>query len=457
MERPYVLVVDDDFELLESATDLLSMKYNVATASTIERAKRLIARTSFEVVIVDLNFEGQDDDGIALLDHIFAASPDSEVIVLSGDKVTSRIVAAMKRNLAEFVPKEGDYESALNLAILKALEKRRIRVAQTSKVEFLTDSPKMRDLLQVTKKIAMAPGQFSILIQGETGTGKEVLAKYFAALTHKKIVAANMASISRETAESELFGHMKGSFTGAHANRIGLIEQATRGLFFLDELGECSLSVQAKLLRVVQEREVVPVGANVPRKVDVRFISATHRNLNAMVESGEFREDLLQRLNAFVLRIPPLRERPEDIVLYATRFIAELDYGRKLSLEASAMAALLDYDWPGNVRQLRNIIERVSLLSPSADIDGRAVKAALGVVQSEQAAPVIAEPLRDRVLAALEEESGNRAKASARLGVHPTTLRRWLKKHGISGVHKAVPGRRAWSGRPTNSESEEVS
>lgn len=453
-----VLIVDDDRELLESAELLLCRDYSVGVASSVEKAKAMLLHNEFDLVVADLNFEGQEEDGIALLDFVSEKAPGVEMVVLSGDQVTARVVDAMRRSLVDFIPKTGEYGAALKLAVARGLERKRQREQKFRDAAFATNSPKMLALLRTVQKIAGSPGHFPILIMGETGTGKEVLAKFIAKLLGKSLVAANMASIPREMAESELFGHARGAFTGAVANKPGLIEQAHRGLFFLDELGECSLAIQAKLLRVIQEREIQSLGTVRPKKIDVRFLAATNRNLDAMVEESGFRLDLLQRINTFRLEIPALRERPEDIVLYTNQFLAEFAGDRPYAVSACAIEALLAHPWPGNVRELRNVIERMTLLADRRSIDGDLVSKALhsggGTVKlaRTQAEPELS---RAEILRVLEQENGNRSRAAARLGVHFTTLYRWIKKYGIGGAVASPPGRPTLAKiRPTRNPAE---
>jgi DNA-binding NtrC family response regulator len=434
-----VLIVDDDNDLLESAELLLSKDYRVKVANSVELAKAILLQNTFDVVVVDLCFEGQDEDGISLLNFVRSRVPDVEVVVLSGDHMTSRIVEAMKRSLVDFIPKSGDYSETLKLAVARGLEKKRQKAQRSSDVSFLTSSPKMKSIIATAQKVAEAPGKFSILINGETGTGKEVLAKYLSALMRKPFVGANMASVPRDTAESELFGHMKGSFTGAIANKAGLIEQAHGGIFFLDEIGDCSLQLQAKLLRVLQEREIQPVGGRT-RKVDVRFFAATNRDLETMVGAGTFRLDLLQRINTFRFIIPPLRERPEDVVLYTNQFLTEFTGNNVFTLTSCGIAALLDYSWPGNVRELRNIIERMVLLTDRQTIDGELVYSSLAT-PNQKITKIESEPGRAKILSALENENGNRTRAARRLNVHISTLYRWIAKYGISTAFAGQPGR----------------
>jgi hypothetical protein len=449
-QMPTILIVDDDVELLENAKELLETNFIIRTAFSVKAAKAILRETAIDVAIVDLNFEGQEEDGIVLLDFISHETPDVEVVVLSFDKLTSRVVAAMRRNLVDFITKAGDYEDALKLAINRALENRRARLEKQSQHTFMTKSEKMRDLIRFVYRIANSPHNFSILITGESGTGKEVLVRFIAGILGKHYVAHNMAGVPEAMAESELLGHLRGSFTGAVANKPGLIEQAHNGIFFLDEIGECTLPLQAKLLRVIQEKEVTPVGGVKAKKIDVRFISATNRDLEEMIRDKTFREDLFQRINTVHLRIPALRERPEDIVLYANHFLQHYSHGQPfVSLAPSAMNALMAHSWPGNVRELEHVIERVLIHADSRIIDGELVQMAIerrissGAATENRVKRQASDEAPDRgiILKALEGSCGNRTKAAKALNIHTVTLQRWLKKYGISDVFKPKTGR----------------
>ena len=258
-------------------------------------------------------------------------------------------------------------------------------------------------------------------------------------------ISVNMANIPKQMAESELFGHHKGAFTGAVVNKLGLIDQAHNGIFFLDELGECDLAVQAKLLRVIQEKEIQPLGSVQTKSISVRFFAATNCDLEAMTKQGTFRLDLLQRLNTFPLKIPPLRDRPEDITLYANHFLAEFLGNRPFTVTSCAFEELLAHSWPGNVRELRNIIERLTLLTDTRTIDGKLVKCALSIStvngSGESRENSASNEKRAEILNVLEQENGNRTRAAARMGVHTVTFQRWLKRYGITDVFNPQPGR----------------
>lgn len=446
--KPKILLIDDDLALLDTATLLLRDAYNVLSASSVATAKAIVKNNDIDVTIVDLNFEGQEADGLDFIDWADEQSLDLPVVVLSGDQSTERVVSAMRRKLVDFIPKSRDYERDLKTAIGKGLALKKSRDEARNSFVFRTRSPRVKKLLDMAERIVQSGTDCAVLITGETGTGKEVLAKHFAARVKKRLVAANMAGIPKDTAESELFGHSKGAFTGAHADKAGLITQAHNGIFFLDELGECSLAVQAKLLRVIQEKEIQPVGSSAkPRKIEVQFLAATNQDLPKMVEQGNFRLDLLQRLNTMTLCIPPLRERPEDIELYTSIFLNQFSDG-SFSLKASGIDALLSYSWPGNVRELENVIKKIVILSNKKEINAETVREALGesaennFTDSESLDDISKiQNRRSEVLNALEQSRGNRTKAAELLGVHSTTLLRWMKRLGVASVIQSRPGR----------------
>lgn len=452
-QKELILCVDDDKGILESLEILLSDEFEILTTTNVNDANGYLQSGNISLVVVDLNFEGHENDGLSLIDYIISERPNIPFIVLSGDNETKRVVEAMKRPLIEFVTKDGDHDEILRLAIRKGLMKRRSHEEKNKKsVEFKTKSQSIKSIFRTLDKLLNSNSTASILINGESGTGKEYMAKYIANYLGKRLVAANMASIPRETAESELFGHIKGAFTGATSNKIGLIEQSHNGVFFLDEIGDCSPEIQAKLLRAIQEKEVLPVGATIPKKIETRFIAATHQYLNELVEDGFFRLDLQQRLSTFIFTIPPLRERPEDIEYYATMFLNELSQDEFFSFEPSAISALNEYSWPGNVRELRNTIERAYIYSHRRTIDESIIYKSLNLIGEnkcrDQKQKVEFETLKTSeqkniIMDSLVKFKGNKKKAASDLGIHFSTLHRRIKKLNIENI---IPQGR--NGRP---------
>lgn len=439
-----ILLVDDDVELLRTTELLLKGSYSVRTAASVPAAKQIINQNDFDLVISDLNFEGHEFDGNNLIEWLAKSHPRVPVIVLSGDRDTGRVVLATQHsNKLDFVVKSARFHDELRIAIARAqnLKKR----DATAPNAFLTNSQAIKDYLNLLQKPSFRESSCPVLITGETGTGKEEFAKCIAGLLGKKIVAANMGAIPRETAESELFGHKKGAFTGADRDKTGLITAAHGGIFFLDEIGEAGPDIQVKLLRVLQDKAVQPVGAVTSHKVDVRFISATNRNLRELACEGRFREDLLNRIDTITFCLPPLRERKEDIPLYAHLFLAEAIGSNNYSLNAGAVEALLEYKWPGNVRELRNVIQRMHVLGGSSAFGASEVRTA--VVNMSKNSRIYARIDESKkltyseVLLTLEKSGGNQCKAAELLNVHRTTLNRFCKSHGLSQLFSAKPGR----------------
>lgn len=433
MKRPIILLADDDADILESYKFLLSDDYEVKTASTIQDAKKVILFEKIDVAVIDLNFEGQSEDGITLIDYAQKEKPDVGIIILSSDRNTKRVVEAMRRSLVDFVTKDDESEAKLRLAIKQSLAAKEDSLK--SRFEFKTESLKMRKLLSQVDQALSSNRPSSIMILGESGTGKEHLAKYIASKLRKNIVVANMAAIQKETAESELFGHKKGAFTGAIQDKIGLIEKAHEGIFFLDEIGDCSLDLQAKLLRAIQEKEIMPMGSGTIKKINVHFIAATHRDLNAMVDEKTFRNDLLQRLNVFTFRIPSLRERPEDIEFYSRLYINEFAPHECFNIDPKGLEVLKRYSWRGNVRELRNVIERAVAFSKRRCLDEETATLSLyGEIKNEMCEVEKRPPTRNEIIEAINLEKGNKTKAAKRLGVHLSTIHRWVQDLSLDGI-----------------------
>lgn len=461
---PTILIADDNKELLEAITFQLSADFEIKVASSVQNAKAILRNNVVDVVVSDLCFEGQDEDGLDLIDFVKSSWPGLPVVLISGASFSRRFAEAMRRPLVDSIPKEANYGVTLRSAIEKGLLQKRMLGKPNSAGTFLSDSPLVKNLLLKVERIVASPSDFPILIIGETGVGKEVLAQHISKQLSKRVIAVNMAGVPRETAESELFGHVRGAFTGAVSNKVGLIEQAHGGIFFLDELGECSLALQAKMLRVLQEREIQPVGANNVKKVNVRFLAATNQNLLEMINKGLFRMDLYQRLNTIVLEIPPLRSRPEDIVLFSHQFMKNLFKDERTHLTAEAINELVRYSWPGNVRELKNVIERMVVLSEKDLFSDRDVIEAISQGRSAYLNPQSVgvatvncrtglgtakqDHLRRTVLEALDATGGNRTKAAHLLGVNPATIHRHLKRLGIAGAIPRISDSRLSEAHP---------
>ena len=380
MSKPVILIVDDEEGIRESLSGILEDEgYDILTADSGEEAVRILRETSPDLIFLDIWLTGMD--GIKTLQEIKAMKPDVPVIMISGHGSIELAVKATQTGAYDFLEKPLSLERVL-LVSKRAIEKRTLERENIALKENLTrkwklvgESQKIRELREQMEMAARSNSR--VLIFGESGTGKEVAAR----LLHEKsprdgkpFVEVNCAAIPQELIESELFGHEKGSFTGAFEKKNGKFELADGGTLFLDEIGDMSLQTQAKVLRVIETQEFQRVGGNKNINVDVRIIAATNKDLREEVKKGSFREDLFFRLNVIPLFVPPLRERKEDIPLLVEYFLDSLaaEYGkppRKILPEA--LKYLQSYDWPGNVRELKNVIERLVIMTPSNIIDAK--------------------------------------------------------------------------------------
>ena len=369
MSAGNLLVVDDDQNLIELiALKLKAEGYEVTTASTGQEAVQAAKGAIFDLCIVDLRLA--DQDGISVMRELHSINPGMRVIILTGYGTVESAVQAMQEGAYSYLSKPFNTQELL-LQISRALENRRLN-SEIQRLKGLLEqaydfpnivakSGKMRSVLDIVSRIADT--ESTIYLQGESGTGKELIAKaiYLASSRRDKpFVAVNCAALPEPLLESELFGHEKGSFTGADKSTRGLLSQANNGTFFLDEVGDMPLSIQAKLLRALQDKQFYPVGSERPVAVNVRIIVATNKNLEEEVAKGNFRLDLFYRLHVIPIHLPPLRERKEDIPLLADRFLKQISQQMKKKIKGitpEAMRKLMLYDWPGNVRELENTLE----------------------------------------------------------------------------------------------------
>jgi len=375
-----VLVVDDERNIRRTfSLALESMNHEVSTASSGRDAVDELKRANFDVVFLDLKLS--QESGLDVLEEIVRVSPQSFVVIVTAYASVETAVEAMRRRAFDYLPKPCTPEQIRhvlsNVERTKTLERRvadlesRL-VASGPEVDISTGSAAMRKALDVALKAAQS--EATVLLLGETGTGKSMLAREIHRRSRRPegaFVTVSCPSLSKELLESELFGHVKGAFTGAHHDTMGKVATANGGTLFLDEIGELPLAIQARLLRLLQEREYERVGENVPRHADVRVISATNRDLAKAVVDGSFREDLYYRLNVISLRVPPLRERLADIerlALLHLTFLASHAGKAVRTFSPAALEALHNYSWPGNLRELRNVIERAVILSDHEQI-----------------------------------------------------------------------------------------
>jgi len=376
-----ILIVEDEKAIQLALRGLLRRDgYDVDLADTGEDAVRKLGETAYDLVITDLAL-GRGLSGMDVLRASREARPETAVVMITAHGSEKVAVEAMKQGAEDYLPKPFDNEE-LRVVVRHALERTQLqrenrmlleRVEREYSFENLVGQGRaMRQIFETIQKVAET--DLSVLVRGESGTGKELVAQALhqrSARRARPFVAVNCAAISRELVESELFGHEKGAFTGADARRIGKFEAASGGTIFLDEIGDMAPETQAKVLRVLQERSFEPVGGNRAVTVDVRVVAATHRDLEAEVKAGRFREDLYYRLKVVEVTLPPLRERLEDVPLLAQRFLDQVyeRLGRERKpISAEALARLVTHSWRGNVRELRNAIERAAVLAPGAEI-----------------------------------------------------------------------------------------
>lgn len=424
-----ILVVDDEPGLRAFvATALRRDGHEVTVASTGDEALNLLARSSFALVVTDLRMPGRD--GLAVLDQVRAEHPETEVIVLTAHGTVDVAVDAMKRGAFDFLQKPVSSPGELRAVVTRALERHdlRARVEGARRADGLAltwGAPAMAPVVDALHKVA--PTHATVLLLGASGVGKEVAARAVHTWSDRAegpFVAVNCATLSPTLLESELFGHERGAFTGATARRRGKVELADGGTFFLDEVGELDLGLQARLLRVLQERAFERVGGEQTVHVDVRWVAATNRDLERRVREGSFREDLWYRLSVFPIRLPPLRERREDIPALAATLLTRVgaSLGRPgLRLAQDAVAALQAAPWPGNVRELANTLERAAILAEGDELGAADLR--LPGAPSPVARPTsLAEAEEAAIRAALDAVGGNRRKAAEILGIGERTL-----------------------------------
>jgi DNA-binding NtrC family response regulator len=453
----HLLLVEDEAPLREAwAVQLSDAGFEVVSVGSGEEAIDRLSTFAFDLVVTDLRLPGAD--GVAVLEAARQRYPDIVVVIVTGYGTVRDAVDTIKRGAADFITKPFQFDALLHV-LRVALERHRLR-AENAYLRSQLDarygfdgligrSRPMRDLHQLLETVASTTS--TILIDGETGTGKELVAR---AIHHnsprrqQRFVALNCSAIPETLLEAELFGHVRGAFTGAVGHRLGRFEQAHRGTLFLDEVGTMSLALQARLLRVLQEREFERVGESLSTKVDVRVIAATNADLGKLVRDGLFREDLYYRLNVIPIHLPPLRERREDIPLlvhhFLDRFRREQLPARteEITMSQEAMRRMMAYDWPGNIRQLENAVERALALSPGRlQIEASVLPPE---VQGEGSGPgvwplrvpedgvdfesVVSQVERELIQRALERAAGNKRAAAELLRLKRTTLVEKMKR-----------------------------
>lgn len=442
MSHRILIAEDESISRKHLAYALEKEGYEVTGAKDGTEAFELFGQNTYDVVIADIKMPGMD--GLTLLERIKEKDPDMDVIIITGFGSIESAVEAMRKGASEYVTKPFNLDE-LNLKIAKVLEKKRIEKENTAlkitlgigqEFPFIAKSRTMQRVVEVIRSITGS--DCNVLLTGESGVGKGLVAKiihHSSARREKPFLALNCAIFTEELLASELFGHEKGAFTGAVSAKKGLLEIADSGTLFLDEIAEMTPTIQAKLLKVIEDREFIRVGGTRPIRVDVRFIAATNQNLPAIIREGKFREDLYYRLNVMDIYIPPLRERREDIVPLSRHFLqkyAKKENKKITSFDKDAMETLMSYGFPGNVRELENIIERGVILEKGRTIHAGSLPQTIKLFNVETISPnkvrTIEELNREYAERILDFVDQNRSKAAELLGISRTSLWRILKR-----------------------------
>ena len=446
-----ILIVDDENAILDTLQILLRGEgFEVSIAQSGKEAVERIGAVSPDVVLTDIRMPGVG--GLDVLAAVRENDADVPVILMTAQASLQSAVQAVNRGAFYYLQKP--FSNAELVALCqRAVEARTLKqenralkreIRRRDNRDVARPIGKNRGFLEVlTLAETVAPTDSTVLITGESGTGKEIIARYIHKLSDREngpFVSVNCGALPENLLESELFGHVRGSFTGAVKDKMGLLVTAAGGTFFLDEVGEMSPALQVRLLRALQEREVIPVGATEAVPFDARLIAATNRDLEREMRLGTFRSDLYYRLNVITLHLPPLRERIDDVPLLCEYFLQRLSNGTgPLGISPEAEALLTRYDWPGNVRELENALERAAVLSKGDMIQPAALPSRL---TEEAATPLVSERLpgnpalevieRAYILWVLQAESGNKARAAEVLGIDPSTLYRKLNRYGVA-------------------------
>lgn len=443
MRRQNILIVDDSLEMLEVLNrHLTALKYYVFQTTNVPDAIDILKNTTIDLLISDLQMP--QIDGMQLINYCQEHYPEMATLVITGYPSVSGAVEAVKSGVIDYLVKPFTFDN-LKLVVEKALQNTTVDPISSDKVEasqvlratfgMVGNSEKMQQMAELIHRVKDT--RATVLVQGESGTGKELVARaihYSGKFAKSPFVAVNCGGIPENLLESELFGFVKGSFTGANDTREGFFQAADGGSIFLDEIGNASLNVQTRLLRALQEKEITMIGSTVAQKIDVRIIAATNSNLLEMVKEGSFREDLYYRLNVLNIEMPPLRDRKEDIPIlvrfFIRKYVAEFNKS-KISLDEKALAILLRHSWPGNIRELENVIQRAIILCENT-IEVKDLPEYLKIsepisIKSSDLTKTLREVEQEHIEKVLGSVKGNKSKAAEILGIDRKTLRHKLQ------------------------------
>lgn len=449
-----ILIVDDDPDVLNAARVVLRQRYEVVqTEENPNRIPGLLKQTPFDVILLDMNFSAgrlTGNEGLFWLQQITAAHPEQQVVMITAYGEIQVAVEAMKHGAADFIVKPWEnekleatvyaaYQHAISKKEVRSLKKRQSdfsKLVNDGSFEVVGDSPAFRETLDMVQRVA--PTDASILLLGENGTGKELIAR----LIHKSskradqpFVKVDVGSLPENLFESELFGHKKGAFTDAKEDRTGRIELANDGTLFLDEIGNLALSLQVKLLSVLQNREVTPVGSTMPVPVNIRLVTATNMDIHHAVSHGHFRDDLLYRINTVEINLPSLRERREDIPVltnYFTKIYTSKYRKGEKRISDETISYLQKYHWPGNIRELQHAIERAVVMSDKTELTKNDFPLTTKKIASSKTEALnLDEMEKNAIISAIHKHKGNLSNVAKELGVGRTTLYRKMTKYGL--------------------------
>jgi two-component system response regulator AtoC len=444
-KRPTILVVDDEYGVRQSFNMVLKDEYTVLLSGTGEEAIDIFTKSPVDLILLDILLP--DINGIDLLEKFKELDPNTEIIMVTAVKEIQTAVKAIKLGAYEYIIKPFNVDDVLTV-ISRALEKRNLMREVTylrgelERYHFFEEmvgkDKAMREVFDLISDVSQSDG--TVLIEGESGTGKELVARAIHNLSPRSahpFVVINCAAIPGTLMESEIFGHMKGAFTGATSTTVGKLEIANKGTVFLDDIDSLDINMQAKLLRVIQEKEFERLGSTKVIKIDVRFVAASNKNLRELMSGGNFREDLFYRLQVFPMELPPLRERKSDIPLLLNHFLEmrAKDTGKaQKSFSEKAIKALMEYDWPGNVRELQNLVERLFAVTKDSVIHLKDISTfSMGKREIKDLTLKDAVNLfeRQHIREVLELVDGSRKKAAEILGIHRNTLLSKMNELGL--------------------------